>query len=113
MAGVALFFRRNRSFLRSEKLHDFWMAKFQQLRDLYRFPGFHPGLRIRGEFGDPMAVVISLRRRRKKRFAAFAGKLGSRITTNDLAWSATYPQATVAFISPSSFEGSFVFIAAV
>jgi hypothetical protein len=43
------------------------MAKFKQLQDLYRFPGFVPQPTIRGIFGDPLAVVITLRRRRKKR----------------------------------------------
>ncbi len=43
------------------------MAKFKQLYDLYRFPGFVPYPRIRGMFGDPGSVVILLRRRQKKR----------------------------------------------
>jgi hypothetical protein len=50
------------------------MAQFKQLHDLYRFPGFVPQTKIRGVFGDPLAVVVTLQRRRKKRFAAPAGK---------------------------------------
>jgi hypothetical protein len=47
------------------------MASFAHLHDLYSFPGFVPAATIRGVFGDPYAVVISLRRRRKKLAAAF------------------------------------------
>ena len=45
------------------------MAKFKQLRDVYRFPGFAPRSRISGIFGNWPAVVISLHRRQKKRYA--------------------------------------------
>ncbi len=41
------------------------MAKFKQLYDLYRFPGFVPYPRIRGMFGDPGSAVILLCRRQK------------------------------------------------
>lgn len=84
------------------------MAHFKHLRDLYRFPGFAPLQRIRGVFGDPMAVVISLHRNRKKRFAASAARLTSAPTTNGTDRSGTSPQATDASISRSSFAGFFV-----
>lgn len=42
------------------------MAQFTRLRDHYAFPGFHPAAHIHGVFGDPYAVVIPLRRLRKK-----------------------------------------------
>ena len=42
----------------------------RQLRDGYRFDGFSPGSSVRGVFGDPYAVVISLQRRQKKLNAA-------------------------------------------
>lgn len=42
------------------------MAKLTRLLDIYRFPGFVPRPQVRGVFGDPLAVVISLQRRRKK-----------------------------------------------
>ena len=58
------------------------MAKFKQLHDLYRFPGFVPQPKVRGVFGDPLAVVITLRRRRKKRFAAPAGTSRGPTTTS-------------------------------
>jgi hypothetical protein len=47
------------------------MAKTKRLHDVYRFPGFNPLAQVRGVFGDPYAVVITLCRRRKKRSAAF------------------------------------------
>ena len=43
------------------------MGKIKRLQDVYRFPGFVPLAQVRGVFGDPYAVVITLRRRRKKR----------------------------------------------
>jgi hypothetical protein len=73
------------------------MAKFKALHDLYRFPGFTSCAVIRGRFGDPMAVVISLERREKKRFAAFAVAPITAITTNDLGMSAISRVATNAF----------------
>jgi hypothetical protein len=73
------------------------MAKFKALHDLYRFPGFGSRAAIRGLFGDPMAVVISLQRRGKKRFAAFADALITAITTNVLGMSAISLAATNAF----------------
>jgi hypothetical protein len=48
------------------------MANFTRLRDLYAFPGLDPVATIRGVFGDPYAVVISVRRRRKKHAVACA-----------------------------------------
>lgn len=48
------------------------MARFARLHDLYSFPGFVPAGTVRGVFGDPYAVVIRLRRRRKKLPADFA-----------------------------------------
>ena len=83
------------------------MAKFKQLRDLYRFPGFIPSQHIRGIFGDPVAVVVSLKRCRKKRCAASAGKLPSATTTSGPDAFAISRVATDASISPSSFEGYF------
>jgi hypothetical protein len=58
------------------------MAKFKLLQDLYRFPGFVPLPKVRGVFGDRMAVVISLKRRRKKRSAACAARSFAAITTS-------------------------------
>jgi hypothetical protein len=57
------------------------MAKKRQLVDEYRFPGFRPQARIKGEFGDPKARIIRLKRSQKKRFVAVAGKRTELITT--------------------------------
>ena len=62
--------------------HDSRMANFKQLRDLYRFPGFVPLDRVRGIFGDHKAVVISLRRVRKKRPAASVDRRTTATMTN-------------------------------
>jgi len=55
-------------------------TKSKQLRDSYRFPGFHPGVTVSGVFGDRHARVIRLTRRSKKlsvdRVAAF-GTVGT------------------------------------
>ena len=73
--GIALSFEE-------EIRHDGCMANFKQLRDLDRFHGYVPHDRVRGIFGDPMAVVISLRRVRKKRSAASVDGRTTATTTN-------------------------------
>jgi hypothetical protein len=88
--------------------HDCRMANFKRLRDLYRFTGFVPRDRVRGIFGDPVAVVVPLRRLRKKRSAAFAVTFTTPTTTNGPDAFATSPAATSGSTSHSSFEGSFV-----
>ena len=70
------------------------MAKCKQLLDRYRFPGFVPQPGIRGIFGDPRAVVITLRRRRKKRPASSAVKWTGPSTTSGPGVPATSPVAT-------------------
>lgn len=42
------------------------MSKNSSLLDEYRFPGIYPKAKVRGEFGDPQARIIDLRRRQKK-----------------------------------------------
>jgi hypothetical protein len=82
------------------------MAKFKLLHDLYRFPGFIPLPRVRGLFGEPLAVVITLQRRRKKHSAASAAWRITAITTNDRDAFAISPVATNASISPLPCAGS-------
>src|ERR1700737_912209 len=65
---------------RRQTCHDARMAKLKRLLDIYRFPGFVPRPRVRGNFGDPRAVVITLQRRRKKRAAGSADKPPAPIT---------------------------------
>jgi len=74
------------------------MAKFKQLRDVYRFPGFDPQAKVRGLFGDPLAVVVTLRRRRKKRCAAPVLNRIERITTSGSDAPGISPVATGASI---------------
>jgi hypothetical protein len=82
------------------------MAKFKLLHDLYRFPGFVPLPRVRGVFGDPLAVVITLQRRRKKRSAASAARSIAATTTSGADACAISPAGTDGSISTSSCAGS-------
>ena len=82
------------------------MAKFKQLLDLYRFPGFVPLPRIRGVFGDLRAVVITLRRRRKKRSATSAVKRTGPTTTSGLGVPGISPVATSVSTLPILCAGS-------
>src|SRR5262249_8250807 len=92
--------------LPGKSCHALPMAKFKQLHDLYRFPGFVPQPKIRGVFGDPRAVVITLRRRRTKRFAAPAGKGLGPTTTSGPDVPGVCPVATSVFTSPTPCAGS-------
>jgi len=84
------------------------MAKFKQLLDLYRFPGFVPLPKVRGVFGDPWAVKITLQRRRKKRCAESAAKCIAAITTSGPDACAISPVGTNAPISSFLCAGSSV-----
>lgn len=57
------------------------MNKIKHLRDIYRFTNFRPESSVKGVFGDPMALVIHLRRRQKKHFVVSANKVGPLHTT--------------------------------
>ncbi len=46
----------------------------RHLRDVYRFPGLVPSASVRGYPGDAGAIILPLRRRRKKRSAGSAAK---------------------------------------
>ena len=46
--------------------------KGKQLRDCYQFAGFTPSVAVKGVFGDSQARVITLTRRSKKQFVAYA-----------------------------------------
>src|SRR5260370_38974317 len=103
-----MIYGKNALSLQENCCHAFAMAKFKQLYDLYRFPGFVPQPGIQGVFGDPRAVVITLRRRRKKQFATSAVKCLGAVTTSGLGASGTSPVATSVSISPTSCAGSSV-----
>lgn len=57
------------------------MGKKRQLVDEYRFPGFRPQARIKGEFGDPKARIVRLERTQKKQSVDVVGKYTEIITT--------------------------------
>jgi len=84
------------------------MAKFKLLHDLYRFPGFVPLPRVRGRFGDPLAVVITLQRHRKKQCVASVARCMVPTTTSGRAGFAISLVATSAFSCSSNFVGSAV-----
>jgi hypothetical protein len=50
------------------------MENPQHLRDTYRFPGLEPAATVHGYPGKVKAIILPLRRRRKKRSVASAGK---------------------------------------
>ena len=84
------------------------MAKIKRLLDIYRFPGFVPFSSLRGVFGDHRAVVMRLRRRQKKRCAAFAARSSFTITTNGLGEFAICPAETDASTWPTTDDVSIV-----
>jgi hypothetical protein len=77
------------------------MAIFSRLHHLYSFPGFAPLATVRGVFGDPFAVVLALRRRRKKLPAACAALHIAASTINRSDKYATSIVAVGAFSSNS------------
>jgi hypothetical protein len=82
------------------------MGKIKRLQDVYRFPGFVPLAQVRGVFGDPYAVVITLRRRRKKRAVVFADVPIAPSTISVLDGCATCPVGTNGFPWSFRFAGS-------
>ena len=82
------------------------MGKLRRLQDVYRFPGYLPMAEVRGVFGDPWAVVITLRRRRKKRAAGRADEAVAPSTIDGCGASATSPVATGGSTSTSRYDGS-------
>jgi hypothetical protein len=82
------------------------MGKIKRLQDVYRFPGFVPLAQVRGVFGDPYAVVITLRRRRKKLAVVFADVPITPSTISVLDGCATCPVGTNGFTWSFRFAGS-------
>ena len=81
------------------------MSKLKRLQDIYGFPGFVPMAQVRGIFGDPYAVVITLRRRRKKRTAGCVGGRSALSTTSGHDACETFPAATGGCTSNSGCAG--------
>jgi hypothetical protein len=66
----------------------------RRLRDTYRFDDFKPQARVRGAFGDPLARIVRLTRRRKKRPAGSAVKFTAVTTTANFELSAIFRAVT-------------------
>lgn len=79
------------------------MPSTQQLRDLYRFPGFVPWARIQDIEDDPHAVLLTLRRRQKKRLAVYVVSARRASMTKGHAESVIWPVAISGSICPSRF----------
>ena len=86
--------------LAQKSCHDGAMPSPQQLRDLYRFPGFVPWARIQDLEDDPHAVLLTLRRRRKKRLAASVASVSRASTISGHAGSVTSLVAISGSICP-------------
>jgi hypothetical protein len=80
----------------------------QQLRDLYRFPGFVPLARIQVFARDPQAVLLTLQRRQKKQSAACVDKRTFVAMTTGHATCVTWPVVTGVSTWPSLCVGSIV-----
>src|SRR5258708_36042538 len=88
------------------------MPSPQQLRDLYRFPGFVPlaGIQVFGR--DAQAVLLTLRRRQKKRSAACVGRRTFVAMTTGDATCAIWPVAIDVSTWPSLCAGTVVDVVA-
>src|SRR5437588_7517160 len=84
------------------------MPSPKQLRDLYRFPGCVPLAGLQVFARDAQAVLLTLRRRQKKRYAAYVGRRSFIGMTTGLAMCATWPVAIGASTWPSRCAGSIV-----
>ena len=80
----------------------------KQLRDLYRFPGFVPLADIQVFAPDAQGVLLTLRRRQKKRSVACAGRRTFVGMTTAPAMCAIWPVAIGASTWPSLCAGSIV-----
>jgi hypothetical protein len=58
------------------------MKNLHHLRDAYRFPGLDPAASVHGYPGEPKAIILPLRRRRKKRSVASVALCMRRSTIN-------------------------------
>jgi hypothetical protein len=82
------------------------MSKIRRLVDVYRVSGFVPLASLHGIFGDPYAVVIPLRRRRKKHAVVCVDENIVPTTISALGSCATSLVATNGSIWSSRFAGS-------
>jgi hypothetical protein len=84
------------------------MPSPKQLRDLYRFPGFVPLAGLQVFACDAQAVLLTLRRRQKKRSAACVGRRSFVGMTTGPATRETWPVVIGASTWPSLCAGSIV-----
>ena len=76
--------------------HQGGMKKSKRLQDAFQFEGFIPLARLRGVFGDPLARVITLQRRGKKRSAVAVAWSFGPSTTEERDLSGTKAAVTIA-----------------
>jgi hypothetical protein len=84
------------------------MPSPKQLRDLYRFPGFVPLAGLQVFARDAQAVLLTLRRRTKKRSAECVGRRSFAGMTTDPVTCAIWPAAIDASTWLSLCAGSIV-----
>jgi hypothetical protein len=70
------------------------MGKLKRLVDAYRFPGFRPHTRVKGKFGDPYALIVTLDRRQKKRHAGAVAPCTASFMTARSDWFGTWAAVT-------------------
>lgn len=73
--------------------------------DEYRHPGFRPGARIKGVFGDPQARVIRLERRKKKQSVDIVEQFAGVTTTRRFDKFGIYLVAGCGYIWKWRFAG--------
>ena len=78
----------------------------RQLRDAYRFTGFVPAAIVRGAFGDPLARVLTLRRRQKKPPVGFVSFGTAGFMIRSFVWFETCRVVSTASIWSCSCAGS-------
>lgn len=66
------------------------MKSARSLRELFCFPGFVAAATLMGEFGDPKARIIRLRRRKKRPCARTVATAAITVTTSASAVRATW-----------------------
>src|SRR3989344_7675967 len=81
------------------------MKTKKTLQDLYSFPGFRAGSRLKGIMGDSLARIVTLVRRQKKRHAVHATRSRAASTTAILIESAIWTPAARASIWNSNIGG--------
>jgi len=84
------------------------MSKIKHLHDIYKFTNFRPEHSVKGIFGDPMALVICLRRRQKKHFVESVDKVVPRHTTKRAVMFEIWDPVIGVFIYGLKFVASIV-----